>query len=223
MATFGELKAEIAAKLTDADLQYPTTSQIGDTINSIIKRYENKHFWFLDTFTTITLDVGDPVVPEADIPADFKSEANPGGLVIVYNQLRYPLQKVKPDIYDSVNIEGQGLPYLYTYRNKKFELYFYPDQAYTLYLNYRKFVEALVADGDDNDFTIYTDRLIVYASLEEIYSTYKRDAEMAEYYAKKTKQELDEIMSETYERTCSGTLTPDSVYSNGTYYNYWGF
>lgn len=223
MATFGELKTEIANKLTDGDLQYPSTSQIGDTINSIIKRYENKHFWFLDTYTTITLNSGDPVVPEEDVPADFKSQANPGGLVILYNQLRYPLQKVKPDIYDSVNIEGEGLPYLYTYRNGKMELYFYPDQDYTLYLNYRKYMEDLVESSDTNDFTIYTPRLIVYASLEDIYATYKRDPAMADYYAKKTKEEFSQVMSETYERTCSGTLTPDSVYSNGTYYNYWGF
>ena len=223
MATFGQLKTEIAAKLTDGDLQYPTTAQIGATINSIIKRYENKHFWFLDTYDVITLDAGDPVVPVADIPADFKSQANPGGLVIVYDGLRYPLGKIKPDIYDSINIEGQGLPYCYTYRNGQFELYFYPDQAYTLYINYRKFMADLVLDADENDFTIYTPRLLVYAALEEIYATYRRDPDMASYYKDKTKEEFNEVMSETYERTCSGTLTPDSVYSNGTYYNYWGF
>ena len=221
MATFGELKTQIAQKLTDGDLQYPSSTQIGQVINNVIDDYENGHFWFLDTYTTITLNIDDPVVP--DIPADFKSEKNPGGLVILYNQLRYPLISKKPDIFDSINIEGQGLPYIYTYRNQRFEVYFYPDQEYTLYLNYRKFVPDLSADGDSNDFTIYTPRLIVYASLEEIYATFKRDPDMAEYYGKRKEQEFNLIMSETYERACSGALTADSVYANGTYYNYWGF
>lgn len=219
MATFGELKTEIAAKLTDGDLQYPTTSQIGDTINSIIKRYDNKHFWFSQAQEEITLDIDNPVVP--NIPSDFKNEVNPGGLVIVYNQLRYPLAKIKPDIYDSYNIEGRGLPYCYTYRNGEYLVYFYPDQAYTLHLNYRKSYEALVDAGDENDFTIYADRMIVYASLAEIYATYKRDAEMASFYKAEAKNEFTEVMSETYERTASGSLTPDNAYSNGQFYNYW--
>ena len=219
MATFGELKTEIAAKLTDGALQYPTTSQIGDTINSIIKRYDNKHFWFSQAEEEITLTVGDPVVP--DIPDDFKNEVNPGGLVIIFDQLRYPLAKIKPDIYDTYNVEGQGLPYCYTYRNGEYLLYFYPDQAYSLFLNYRKSYAPLSLDADENDFTIYTDRMIVYASLEDIYATYKRDPEMASYYSGKTKEEFNQVMSETYERTASGSLTPDNAYSNGQFYNYW--
>jgi hypothetical protein len=219
MATFGELKTEIAAKLTDGDLQYPTTSQIGDTINSIIKRYDNKHFWFSEADEEITLNVNDPIVP--DIPEDFKNEVNPGGLVIVYNQLRYPLAKIKPDIYDTYNVEGQGLPYCYTYRNGLYLLYFYPDQAYTLFLNYRKSYALLVGDDDENDFTIYTDRMIVYACLAEIYATYKRDPDMAVFYKGLAKEEFEEVMSETYERTASGSLTPDNAYSNGQFYNYW--
>jgi hypothetical protein len=219
MATFGELKTEIAAKLTNGDLQYPTTSQIGDTINSIIKRYENKHFWFTQAEEEITLTVGDPVIP--DIPDDFKNEVNPGGFVIVYNQLRYPLAKIKPDIYDSYNVEGTGLPYCYTYRNGEYLAYFYPDQAYTMFINYRKTFAELVADADSNDFTVYVDRLLVYACLEDIYATYRRDPDMASYYKTKAKDEFNEVMSETYERIASGSLTPDNAYSNGQFYNYW--
>jgi len=221
MATFGELKTEIAAKLTDGDLQYPTTPQIGDTINSVIKKYNNKHFWFSQADVAITLNVGDPVIP--DIPADFKNDVNPGGFVIVYNQLRYPLTKVKPDIYDMDNAEGQGLPYCYTYRNEEYLLYFYPEQAYTIYLNYRKTYAELVADGDENDFTIYTDRMIVFAALEDIYASYKRDSVMAEYYGKKTREEFRDVMDETYQRTSSGILTPNESFSNsyGQFYNSW--
>jgi hypothetical protein len=219
MATFGELKEEIAGKLTDGDLQYPTTSQIGDTINSLIKKYDNKHFWFTQGKEEITLNNGDPVIP--DIPEDFKNEVNPGGFVIVYNQLRYPLEKVKPDIYDSMNVEGTGLPYSYTFRNGEYLVYFYPDQDYTMFINYRKRYDDLVADEDENDFTIYTPRLLVYASLEEIYATYKRDPDMGSYYQGKATDEFNAVMSETYERTASGKLTPDNPYSTGQYYDYW--
>jgi hypothetical protein len=79
----------------------------------------------------------------------------------------------------------------------------------------------LVLDADTNDFTVYADRLVVYASLEDIYATYKRDPEMASYYGGKAKDEFKEVMSETFERTASGSLTPDSSYSNGQFYNYW--
>jgi len=219
MATFGGLKTEIAAKLTDGDLQYPTAAQIGDTINSVIKRYDNKHFWFSQAEEQVTLTVGDPEIP--DIPADFKNEVNPGGLVLVWNELRYPLAKVKPDIYDSYNIEGSGLPYCYTYRNGVYLVYFYPDEEYPVNINYRKTYAALVDTDDTNDFTVYTDRMIVYASLEDIYATYKRDPEMANYYGGKAKEEFKEVMSETYERTASGLLTPDNAYSNGQFYNNW--
>lgn len=219
MATFGELKTEIAGKLTDGELQYPTTAQIGQTINSLIKRYDNKHFWFSQDYAVITLNIDDPVVP--DIPADFKNEVNPGGLVILYDQLRYPLEKVKPDIYDSMNVEGQGLPSAYTFRNGEYLVYFYPDQEYTLYLNYRKRYDDLVLDADSNDYTNYTERLLVYASLWEIYATYKRDAAQAEYYKTLADKEFAEIMDETYNRTASGKLTPDSPYSTGTFYDYY--
>ena len=221
MSTFGELKTEIANKLTDGALQYPTTSKIGDTINSLVQYYDNKHFWFSQAKEEITLNVNDPVIP--DFPEDFKNEVNPGGFVIVYDELRYPLEKVKPDIYDSMNIEATGIPSAYTFRNGEYLLYFYPDQEYTMFINYRKRYEAMVDSGDENDFTIYTPRLLVYASLAEIYATYKRDPAMAQFYKAQADDEFREVMSETYERTASGKLTPDSPYSTGSCYDYWGF
>lgn len=210
--TFANLKTRIAAKLTDGDLQYPTSSQIGDIINDIIFKYENKQFWWLFSSATITLNPSDPVVP--NIPSDFKNEINPGGLVIVYNSIRYVLEKIKPDVYDMRNISAVGLPSTYTFRNGQYLLLYYPQLAYTLTLNYRILLTALSADGDNNVFTNNAYRLIEYAALEDIYATYKKDPEMASYYKTKVKEEFTEIMDETYQRMASGKLTPEMA----TYY-----
>jgi len=210
--TFASLKTSIAAKLTDGDLSYPTSSQIGDVINSIIFKYENKRFWWLFNSATITLNASDPVVP--NIPSNFKDEIVPGGLVIVYNNIRYPLIKIKPDVYDMRNISAVGLPSTYTFVNGQYKLLFYPQLAYTMTLSYRVLVAALIADGDSNVFTNNAYRLIEYASLEEIYATYKKDPEMANYYKNKAKDEFTEIMDESYQRMASGALTPEFA----TYY-----
>lgn len=216
MATFGELKTRIGAMLTDASLQYPTTSQIGDVINLVCRRYNNKKFWFVDATAEITLNVNDPVVP--DIPSDFKSLDQPHGMVVTYNGFKYPLAYRPPDLYDMVDLEGIGLPYCYTYRANEFRLYFYPDQPYVLLLHYRKFADALVNDDDVNVFTENVPDLVVYQSLATIYRTYKKDMERANELQDEANREFANVMDETYDRNASGRLTPDNLYENYYFY-----
>ena len=206
MSTFSQLKTEIANKLGEGTL---SSTFIGDEINSVIRYYGRSRFWFNEDATSITLTANDPVVPS--LPSDFLYEIPDGGLVISYSSNRYVLTKKGNAEYDIENCQGIGLPYMYRNRDSQLELYYYPDQAYTLLLYYVKKYSDLSADGDTNGFTDNADQLIVYATLSRLYETYRKDSEKGLYYRSIADDELNRLLIESNRRTSTGSLVIEDL------------
>ncbi|MEE8208540.1 MAG: hypothetical protein V3T88_06275 [Nitrosomonadaceae bacterium] len=224
MATLAELRTLILAKLEDGDIQNPTSAQVTDQINSTIDYYETSEFWFGEDIATLTATIGNPVLDISSV-TDFYQEIQPNGLVVLESNVRYPLVKLTPLEYDTINVDSTGLPRWYTFRDSQFELLFFPDQAYTVFLYYRKSYVDLVADGDTNDFTINTPRLIEYKTLADVLRDYRSDFERAAVYEQKVVDELAQIKTQSYNRSARGFLSTENIVDRGSKHNnyYFGY
>ena len=212
MANFGTLQAKIADKLDRDDL----TTQIATAINSTIDYYSDRQFWFVQGQVDIVLIPYDPII--TGLPADFLFEQPSSGLVIVDNGARYPLTKISPLKYDTINNQTTGLPFAYVSRNKQLELYYYPDDTYTLELNYQKFYPDLVNSADTNDFTNYAARLVEAKSLADLYADYRHDFEKFNFYQAIADDELKRLQSQTISKLATGTLSTDNIIDTRSYY-----
>ncbi|MEK9768610.1 MAG: hypothetical protein VW683_06780 [Betaproteobacteria bacterium] len=210
MPTFSQLKTNIANKINDSQVD----TFIGDAINAAIRYYQKQRFWFNEADTTITLTVNNPVVP--NIPTDFQYELPKAGLVIEDSNQFYPLDKRSNYLYDEANVAGIGRPEIYRNRSGSLEVYFYPDQAYTLHLYYIKKYTDLSADGDTNDFTDRAEELISAHALYLLYRDYRRNNEEAVFYKQVAEDELQRLLTESNARVTTGMITPDGLLNSPT-------
>ncbi len=208
MATLADLRTRIAERLKDPSFQTISAASVNLVINQTLHYYKYRRFWFNDSEVDITLNVGDPLVP--NIPADLLTELPTGGLVINYSTVFYKIEKRSGDIYDQENVSGVGLPYIYCYRDQNYYLYFYPNIAYTLKFRYIHDYADLVNDSDNNDFTNNCDMMMMYNALSRIYGEYKQDPTMEKYYTSRADDEEKNINRRSDILNGSGTLTLDS-------------
>ncbi len=219
MATLGTLRTRILAKLEDGDIQNPTSTQVTNQINSVISYYSNKEFWFNEASSTLTATIGNPLL--SGMPSNFKQLRQPNAVTVLDNQVRYILRHVTPFEYDNRNVEGLGIPQIYTYRDGGIYLYFYPDQAYTVYLHYTKSYDDLTTDGSSNDFTNYCERLIEYKTIADCLRDYRSDYERAAVYEDLANKEFQQIKNESSNRLATGELVTENIVQQRDYYFYY--
>lgn len=205
MATLADIRTKIAERLQDPSFTSISSASVDSVINEALRYYKYHVFWFNESVYTVVLTQGNPVVPS--LPSDFLMELTSGGLTIHYSNLFYPLRKISSDVFDGMNVEAVGIPYVYTYRNKQVEVYFYPNIAYTLTIRYIKDYADLLTGTDTNDFTVYADRMITYNALSRIYAEYKHDPNMEAYYTARAKDEETNLKRRSDSLAGSGSLT----------------
>lgn len=206
--TLSTIRNRIGARLQDPSFRSISSSAIDDVINQSLKYYKFRRFWFNDSSAEITLVQGDSVVP--NIPVDLLQELPQGGMTIFYGNIYYQLDKRSSEIFDSENVSGVGLPYIYTYRDQKYEVYFLPNIAYTLIIRYLKDYDDLSADGDTNDFLKFSDMMIYYNALSRIFGEYKQDPKMEAYYTARASDEEQNVSRRTTALSGTGTLSLNS-------------
>lgn len=216
MATLGDIQSEITAKLSDGSLQAPTQAQIITAINDAVSYYNSAKLWFQQGYVPITLTVGNPVIP--NLPSDFGTPWEQNACVIAYQSVNYPVSKVSNLQYDTANLAGLGIPFIYTWRDEQLLLYFFPDQAYTLNLTYRVDVPDLVNIGDTNVFSINAKRLVVAKTLSDIYYGYRRDEEMGDVWEAKATREFGQLLKVQKQLVATGTLTTENIIDRRNYY-----
>lgn len=209
--TFGSLISRIADKLIVDDMD----SQIGTAINLAINYYQDEALWFTQAVTSITLNANDPVVPS--IPSDVLYERQGDGLVLDYAQTRYPLVKVDNQTYDMMNVQAVGMPSWYTYRDGEYQVYFYPDQTYTMLFRYQKFYPDLVQTSDSNDWLVNAARLIEAKTLCDFYLDYRHEPEMSLIYGNKATAELIKVRDQSSNLTATGMLITENIINKGIY------
>lgn len=230
-ATFGSLQLKISKKLIDANQTAIAASDVADALNDALRFWKQKRFWFNEAQAVLTMDISpavdgstmsDPYVlgygntnanfPNAPVlPQDFLYEFAKDGFVINYSQLRYRFEKVPPSVYDDSNVNGIGIPYIYTYRNGNYEFYYYPNIAYQLTVNYLKDQADMVNATDTNVFTQYADRLIMYEALSHLYGENRQDGDQAAAYAAKAQREYTLLRTRSAENAATGQLQTHSI------------
>lgn len=218
MATFEDLKRQASLRLQDENNTAVSASSVGSAINSAIQYWKNTEFWFNTATDSVTLTIGDPVLPSGSV--DFLYLMPRFGMRIPYQQMFWDIRKVDPMIYDGGNVQTQGLPYQYTVRNREYRLYYYPDQAYTVNLLGVKDYSDLVNPTDTNDFTQYADQMILYDALSRLTAELRTDPTMSDYYTKRRDDEKWNALKRTNRLNKTGRALPDDSLRDNNYYYY---
>ena len=208
MATFGELQTRASARLKDPDNTSVSASDVANVLNDAIQYWEKERFWFNEFEEPVTLTINDPAfVLAANTPLYLFKE---DGVVINYANARWPLKKVSPAEYDGMNTQGRGLPFAWTERNEGYEVYFYPDVAYTAVVRgikaYTPFATDGSANNDTNDFTIEAPDLILYEALSRLFGEFRQDPKMETYYANRAINEKKNLKLQTRRRKGTGRI-----------------
>jgi hypothetical protein len=216
MATFGELMTKVSKRLKDANNTAVDSSDVGDAINAALAYWKQKRFWFNEHEETVTLIAGNKLLPALSVNLLYLLPRY--GMTIPYQSYTYQVRNISPDDYDSMDIGTAGRPYAYTWRGGRYELYYYPDQAYTVNVIGVKDYEPLVNSGDMNDFTEYADQLIMYDALSRLFAEFRTDPEMSEYYTNRTRDEENNLNSRTRKMLSTGRLHIDRILTKGDHY-----
>lgn len=219
MTTLGDLITQVQ-QIVNANV---SDAQIVIAINQAIQWYANTKFWWNTNAVTLTLITGDPVVP--NIPLDFGQIIEPEGLIVLQSQVRYPLVHITVLDYQSIDVQGNGLPRYYTYTNdRQFKVYTYPDKDYQLFFNYLKKYDALVSPSDQNDWTNYLTAAIKYKAVAYCYRDYLEEFEYSATFDEVAEKEFLSAYNQSLNRQATGILSTENIVDKediGYYRNYW--
>lgn len=208
MATFGQIQTKVSTRLKDANNTAVSAPDVAAVVNDAIEHWSKKRFWFNEFEEEVTLTVNDPaLVLVTNTPLYLFQE---DGVVINYSQTRWPLKKVSPSEYDRANTQGRGLPFIWTQRNNGYEVYWYPDVAYTAVVRGVKAYPEFATDGKENsqsnDFTTQASNLIMYEALSRLYAEFRQDDKMEAYYSARVRNEYQSLKAQTRREKSTGRL-----------------
>jgi hypothetical protein len=201
MATFGELQTQVSSRLKDPNNTSVSASIVADVLNEALQYWSKKPYWFNEFRDVVTLTEDDPVLT---LTTDAQYVFDTGGITIDYANTRWPVKKITSDEYDCLNVQGRGIPYAWVYRNGGYELYGYPDAAYTALVRGIKNYTDLSGDSDTNDFTINAPDLLRYEALARLYGEFRQDPKMEAYYAARATNEHTNLRQATNRLNGSG-------------------
>lgn len=201
MSTYGTMQDRIASELKRSNL----TSQIPLAIQSAIRYYEAKRFWFNEGEATTSTSTGTPNVAA---PSDLIAMDT---LTITVNSWRYPITPRTWQWYR----DTQTLATLYTNRPTDYayyadQLWLYPtpDAAYTLTLSYHKKLTTLSATTDTNAWVADMEELIRSRAKWDLATNVIRSPEIAQMAAAVMSQAEAEAFRETVTRQTTGRVRP---------------
>lgn len=208
MATFGDLQTKASARLKDADNTAVSAPIVASVVNDAIEYWAKKRFWFNEFQETIALVQNDPKLPALSTPNLYLLKND--GIVIDYANTRWPVRQISPAEYDSVNVQGRGIPYAFCQRNNGYELYWYPDADYSAIVrgvkDYARFAEDGSANTQTNDFTDEAADLILYETLSRLFGEFRQDPKMETYYTNRAKNEYWNLQRQTQRMKSTGRI-----------------
>lgn len=211
MATFAELKTAVSKRLLDVNNTAISSADVAASINDSIRYWKYKRFWFNEVSDQATLTAQSPVFP---YPSNFLVPATKDdGFYIQYSNFRRPLVKISQEQYDAAYLaNGYGMPKYYArIGNEEYRCHPIPDIAYTVGRHYLKDYDLLSADGDENDFTVNADRLILLWTSANMSAEFRQDDKMEAYYRQAAGDEYRNLQIMTTKSNSSGKLT---IHSN---------
>lgn len=225
ITTFGTLQSRVAARLIDPNSVAVSIANVQQALNDAVAFWKTKKFYFNQATINITLDIGDPYILQSgnsqpsfpgapQLPTNFLFEDEEDGFTILYSNQTYKIEKEAPKVYDNVfTTNGNGIPYIYCFRNGNYEIYWLPQVAYTCKVNYYKDYTPLVALTDNNDFTNYADKLIEYDAIARLLADLRMDDERADRFMARAQAEYTNLRSRSRKQNATGRLLVDTIIS----------
>jgi len=207
---FGQIQSNVSRRLLDSGNVAVSASEVQDAINASIKYWKFRRFWFNEGFQSQTMTAQNALIP---LPTDFlvPSKEN-GGFEIQYGDMRYVLKKVTAAVYDGLWLQnGYGLPAWYSRLATSYNVYPIPDQAYQINCYYLIEYGDLSDADDENDFTIYADRLIMLWTLANLSAELLQDDKMEAYYREAANDEYRNLRVMTNKSNATGSLLISST------------
>lgn len=200
------LVTRVSARLKDPNFTAVSKLEVVAVINDAIDFYSNSRFAFNEFKETVTLNIGDMVVPALTTNTDPDRIFQTDGMVINYSSAKWPLMKVSSDEMDRLDVQGQGMPYAWTWRNGGYEVYYRPDVAYDLIIRGLKSYAPLVLDTDHNDFTDNAGVLIMNETLSRLFAQFRQDDKMEGYFTAAALQEFKSLQTTKRRLVATGRI-----------------
>lgn len=208
---FGEMKTYVSKRLIDPSNTAVSANDVGQGINDSIAYWKFRRLWFNEVKDQVTIAEHDPIIPVIGDGVLVPSTQY-DGFYIEYGNVRYPLVKISQMEYDNLFLtNGYGMPLWYSRIGSdeadEYVAYPIPDRDYTLGRHYLKDYDDLVADDDENDFTVNAPRLINLWALCNLTAELRQDLAMSDSYNSRTQDEYRQLRVLTNKKNASGHVT----------------
>lgn len=215
MTTYVVMQQRIADELSRSDL----TSQIKLAIQTAIKHYERKRFYFNQKTTGTFTTQANREYYGASFFSDVENVIEIDSMYLEFSNSRLPVVPVPfEQIERAQSGVVLGIPEFFSYYAQKIRLYPMPSEALTVWLAYHYRLTALSADADTNAWMTDAEELIRQRAKRTIYLDVLRDRDGAESCAILEKEAYDGLKSETRRRTSNQRLGVDpAIYGPSKY------
>ena len=206
MATFTEIKAEVAVDISRSDL----TTQIAQAVLDAVEYHSTERFWFNETrahtFVTVAGTADYTITPGSGV-LDFITI---DWLLSTISGVTEPLTRIAPDEFEDLTLtSSSGAPCYWTYYNSTFRLYPNPDAVYTIRVAGHYRLTALSGGTDTNAWTTHARNLIRATCRKYLYGRAPiQEPEKAQIAAIDEDQELGRLRRETSRRRGTGIIKP---------------
>ena len=188
------MQTRILSELTRDDL----TAQAQNAIQSAIKFYQKKPFWFNEEIATASTADGTQYYA---LPSDFVVERS---MTISDSTTTYPLPRRSHIQLDEWYISGStGWPSDYSLYEEQIRLYPIPNDTYTMTISYVKSLDELANPEDTNAWMVEGEELIRSRAEYDICMRILRKADWAEFYKVMENESFRNIESATTQRVFS--------------------
>lgn len=206
MTTYGIMQDRIADELARSDL----TSNIRQAIQSAIRHYERKAFFFNETRSTLSTSDGAFAYTTADF-AFLDKMAEIYTATIEVNTNRYQLIERDWEYLDALRTSttsNTGDPTDFAYYGKQLYVYPTPNAARNIIMAYVEKAASLSATTDTNYWMTEGEELIRARATRKLYAEVIKDVDNAGVWAAHEQEALLALMAETESRQMTGTQRP---------------
>jgi hypothetical protein len=203
MASYGDLKAQIASDLRRSNLP----NEIAQAILDAIRDHDTERYYFNETavytFST-TAGVDEyPITAQPPIQEFVKIDK----VRAQVGNTWYTLNQYSPDeIEELFSVATSGQPYDWAIHGNNLRLFPTPNAAYPIKILGHYRLTPLVADADTNNWTNEGKNLIRYSALKRLYAYPIRDSAQNQAAEGAELRECDYLRRETDRRARSGRM-----------------
>jgi hypothetical protein len=205
MSTYGTMQDRIADELARTDL----ASNIRQAIQSAIRHYERRAFYFNEVRKTLSTSDGDFDYTTAEFSfLDKLAEIYTAKITVGTNQ--YHLMEMDWSTFDELrsSTTTEGDPTAFAYYGQVFYVYPTPNTARDIVISGVEKPASLSATGDTNYWMTDAEELIRSRATRKLYSEVIKDQENAAYWAQCEAEALLALMGETEARQMTGLPKP---------------